>query len=401
MRSIVSDAFRFGCFLAIGIWVGRSYHAVQTRAAAQTAVPSATGSMLIPAQFESARPFSEGLAAVQVGQDKGWKWGYIDKSGSFAIAPQFDYADEFSEGLAAVRVGDEKTGQWGFVDKSGNFAIRPKWDHAAAFSRGLAVVRMGNAVTGKEQVIDRQGKYVSGVKEGVVLPCGNGMTLVGINVSWTDRGANRQFGFLDRSGNYAIKPGFDEAFCFAEGMAAVRVGDADTGKWGFIDTTGKFVMGPIWGFAYPFKDGLATVALAGSGKSKWGMIDTAGQEILPLQFPEPLSFSDGLALVSTTSYRWATDDAGRTKLQPDTFYSFIGRNGSRPIGMQWRSAYSFSQGLAAVMVGDSPTGKWGYIDARGNFIVNPKFQGAQPFSEGMAAVLVRDHQAERWGYICR
>jgi len=53
------------------------------------------------------------------------------------------------------------------------------------------------------------------------------------------------------------------------------------------------------------------------------------------------------------------------------------------------------------MVGDSPTGKWGYINVRGQFIVNPEFVDARPFSDGMAAVLIRDHQADRWGYISR
>ena len=256
-------------------------------------------------------------------------------------------------------------------------------------------------MTGKEQVIDKQGKYVSDLKAGVVLPCGNGLTLVGISVSWDQRGVNRHFGFLDKSGDYAIKPAFDDAFCFTEGMAAVRVGDADTGKWGFIDSAGKFVIDPQWSFAYPFKDGIATVALAGSGRTKWGTIDRTGQEIIPLRHPEPLSFNDGLALASDSSYKWGVDQDGKTRLLADTHYGFIDRSGSHPIPSQWRSASSFSQGLAPVMVGDYPTGKWGYIDTRGQFIVSPRFDDARPFSEGMAAVLIRSHQADRWGYISR
>jgi hypothetical protein len=181
----------------------------------------------------------------------------------------------------------------------------------------------------------------------------------------------------------------------------VRVGDADTGKWGFIDSTGNFVIDPRWGFASPFEDGIATVALAGSVRNKWGAIDRRGQEIIPLQYAGPLSFNDGLALVSSTSYKWATDQAGRTKLLPDTYYGFVDNSGLRPIRSQWRSASSFSQGLAPVMVGDSPTGKWGYIDTRGQFIVNPRFDDARPFSEGMAAVLIGDEKTGKWGYIAR
>ncbi|MBN1460634.1 MAG: WG repeat-containing protein, partial [Armatimonadetes bacterium] len=32
------------------------------------------------------------------------KWGYIDKTGTIRIQPQFDDARDFSDGLAAVRV---------------------------------------------------------------------------------------------------------------------------------------------------------------------------------------------------------------------------------------------------------------------------------------------------------
>jgi hypothetical protein len=53
------------------------------------------------------------------------------------------------------------------------------------------------------------------------------------------------------------------------------------------------------------------------------------------------------------------------------------------------------------MLGESPDGKWGYIDTQGRFMVNPQFDDARPFSEGMAAVLIRDRQIERWGYISR
>ena len=37
------------------------------------------------------------------------------KTGTIAINPQFDAADHFSDGLAAVRIGDYETGKWGFI----------------------------------------------------------------------------------------------------------------------------------------------------------------------------------------------------------------------------------------------------------------------------------------------
>lgn len=37
------------------------------------------------------------------------------KTGQIVINPQFDEAQPFSEGLAAVRIGDDETGKWGFI----------------------------------------------------------------------------------------------------------------------------------------------------------------------------------------------------------------------------------------------------------------------------------------------
>jgi hypothetical protein len=62
--------------------------------------------------FEEVYDFSEGLAAVCVGEDcnygrlnKERKWGYIDKAGATTIPPQFDSVSSFKEGLAVVSLG--------------------------------------------------------------------------------------------------------------------------------------------------------------------------------------------------------------------------------------------------------------------------------------------------------
>src|SRR5262245_32511035 len=53
------------------------------------------GKIVVPAQFQEAGHFDEGMAPVQLGG----RWGYADKAGKLLIAPQFDVADPFSDGL--------------------------------------------------------------------------------------------------------------------------------------------------------------------------------------------------------------------------------------------------------------------------------------------------------------
>jgi hypothetical protein len=57
--------------------------------------------MVIPAQYDNARSFYEGLAGVSIDG----KYGFIDKTGKIVIQPQYDYVEDFSQGVAKVAVG--------------------------------------------------------------------------------------------------------------------------------------------------------------------------------------------------------------------------------------------------------------------------------------------------------
>ncbi|EOH7827047.1 TPA: WG repeat-containing protein, partial [Campylobacter coli] len=50
------------------------------------------------------------------------------------------------------------------------------------------------------------------------------------------------WGFIDKNGEFAIKPNFDDAWYFREGLAKVGL----NGKYGLIDKSGKIVIEPIF-----------------------------------------------------------------------------------------------------------------------------------------------------------
>src|SRR5262249_45828952 len=97
-----------------------------------------TGRVVIEPQFDYAGTFSEGVASAGIGP----KNGYIDKTGTFVITPQLMVVDlaAFSEGLAAVRVGEFLSGKWGFIDREGKLVIDPDFDTVGSFHEGLAVI---------------------------------------------------------------------------------------------------------------------------------------------------------------------------------------------------------------------------------------------------------------------
>lgn len=65
--------------------------------------------------------FSNGLAISRREADR--KIGFIDNTGDWAIEPQFENARDFVNGFAAV----QKNRLWGLIDKKGTWVIEPKF----------------------------------------------------------------------------------------------------------------------------------------------------------------------------------------------------------------------------------------------------------------------------------
>lgn len=131
------------------------------------------GKIVIEAQFEGADDFHEGLAPVRVhseettwcprepsGSRKGFtnKWGFIDKTGKFVIAPQYESATPFSGGLAAINNCEEAF----FIDKTGKKVISGDFTYATSLAGGLALVNLKRKDFGWWGYIDRSGKLVWG-----------------------------------------------------------------------------------------------------------------------------------------------------------------------------------------------------------------------------------------------
>ena len=145
------------------------------------------GTFVIPPGFESARDFSEGVAAVR----QQGRWGFVDKVGAFAIGTRFEQVHSFREGLAGVKID----GKWGFVNSKGEIVIQPQFEGVEQFSQSMALVNR-----------------------------------------------NGQLYFVDRSGDVKLGP-FRAAGPFVHGLAPVRTGSKMVR---YIDQTGATIFKYSW-----------------------------------------------------------------------------------------------------------------------------------------------------------
>jgi hypothetical protein len=296
------------------------------------------GKLVIQPQFENAKDFSEARARVLL---QG-KWGFIDRTGTVVIQPRFYEAEDFSEGLAPVAIG----GKWGYIDKQGGTVIPLRFDRAERFAGGRAAVE----VSEKWAYIDTKGKYIVqpqfvralDFSEGLAAVCAEQQDEQALLTRRYWIGQSCAWGYLDKAGRFCIKPQFNDAQRFSQGLAAVQIG----WRWGYINKAGTVVIKPQFDRVEPFAEGLACAEGGGipnflqmEGKifTSWGYIDTTG--------------------------KWST----RSRL----LYYYEG---------------GFSEGLAMADRVTKGRRQWGYVNHKGEFVIKPQYELAEPFSEGLAVV---------------
>jgi len=224
-----------------------------------------------------------------------------------------------------------------------------------------------------------------------------------------------KWGFIDRSGKVVVEPQFDWVQDYSEGLVAVgidgkrdaqgNVTTMDGGKWGFIDQKGNMVIRPQFDEVKPFSSGVA--AVWSEKAKKFGLIDRTGTLILPYEFTSIELFHEGLAAVrgphvpgyitadgnmAIIAVGWDfgtlfqgfgvfTDGLAPVN-QGDSKAGFIDKTGRIQIPIRFSWAQGFSEGLAAVRVGD----RWGYINSTGTITIQPRFFYATSFVDGLALV---------------
>jgi hypothetical protein len=337
------------------------------RQAGKVGFIDSTGKIVISPRFDSALTandvtFSEGLAAVQVGN----KWGYIDRTGEFVIQPKFDDTPSlFTEGLAQVVIKVniiEKTvlkdkltireETYGFIDRNGNLVESLKFiEEYTRFVDGLAKVKKGE----KFGYVDKTGRFVIEARFANAEDFSEEVAAVRSNESFSSLEGGHEssvkYGFIDRSGKLVIKPQFDGVESFSEGLAVVNIGY----KYGYIDKTGKVVIAPRFDSAFAFSEGLAKVVIG----DRSGFIDTKGKLVISPRFAHS-GFGNSINYNGFKGGLAAVEVNGKT--------GYIDKTGKLVISARYRYGSDFNSGLALVHEGEIETGKSYYINKSGKVV---------------------------------
>jgi len=257
-----------------------------------------TGRVVLKPTYDRVRQFSDGNAAVNIGAKfkfpgrwMGGKWGFIDSKGVVVIPIENESVGSFSEGLALIENRGKR-----FVDKEGKtvFELPVSSFRTGDFSEGLAPANVSELGGEKDDVthfIDRQGKTEFRV-DGIADSFREG--LAANNLFCSGEVSRRSAGFIDRQGKFAIAPQFVEVRSFNEGLAEVRVKQANAdfkdALWGYVDKKGIIRIRPQFHVVHPFHGGIALVQIGGKYTSpydarpywadgEWWLIDQSGRKL--------------------------------------------------------------------------------------------------------------------------
>ena len=177
--------------------------------------------------------------------------------------------------------------------------------NASSFVEGYALVHKGlSVIMGVRQIfIDKNGKEVFPALTSTHRGTVGDMTVYPLREKRRVyfNAELRKYGYADERGSIAIKPQYDKAENFSEGLAAVMIKENHTEKWGFINPAGKMVIPATYRLKPGrFSEGLAAVRI-GESESSYEMayIDKTGKRVMENKPWNLNEFNNGHAWVGT------------------------------------------------------------------------------------------------------
>lgn len=272
------------------------------------------------AKFDKAFDFSNGVAIVANNVDGKLMYAIINTKGenltgfvindiqaSKTIKDSHDFSFSKFKGrrliVSSKNSATDKSPKWGVIDTLGKFVVPTIYDKVNYFSANLYEVRTAYDdscglvdITGKI-VLPTNYKYIGYPKEN--------RARISIRKPSSDSYSfDELYGYIDTLGKIIIAPQYEEAYRFADGIAAVC--NVKNGDFIFINANGKQIINSKFSKAYMtiLTDPLSSIATSltdqsdnsslkylihnkyiGAAKNgNWGVMDTLGNEVMPFKY---------------------------------------------------------------------------------------------------------------------
>lgn len=215
----------------------------------------------------------DGLAAFQLKDET--TWGYCDKDGKDVIPAQYNDAGAFADGIAVVREDHEDgTHTYYIIDTKGNKLYSQK-DKLENLGEGRVSFSKDN---GKMGMLDKNGNDILPATYASIDPFTDGLA----KVRKFTEARDGKYGYINAKGEEVIETMYASGYQCYEGLIWVKkANNSNDGKWTLIDKKGteKFELlknqtpGIYGQYAY-YHNGLALV----KGENKYFYLDTKGEE---------------------------------------------------------------------------------------------------------------------------
>lgn len=203
---------------------------------------------ILDVDIKSARAFDEDMLPL-CGNDG--RWFYYNSVSGEALKTKYDDASSYQNGAAYVK---DKEG-WTKIDAAGNKAGGTLFDDIKLYENG-------EYTAGGVMVASEKGKYGFYDAEGNKLSdftCSDADVYMGSAIAFQDDSG--KWGYATTDGNVVIKPEYDEAKSFSNGLAAVK----DDDNWKLINTSNVVVIeDDFLGAGYFTSDGVCPVLTVGN-----------------------------------------------------------------------------------------------------------------------------------------
>ena len=160
-------------------------------------------------RFDTAGPFSDGLAPVGLADEWGQlRYGFIGPDGEMVVPAEYEDVTPYSDGIGAVLLN----GRWAYVNQDGRRITGFVYDEAGSFHEDAAMGRVDREL----QVIDRRGGILFTAEADRALPFSCGVTVMYRN--------DGSCGVYDQEGNLLLPFEYESAFHW-EGYLWLKRGD--------------------------------------------------------------------------------------------------------------------------------------------------------------------------------